>query len=65
MLIELYLNREEGVEEDTILDVYFKRIQVTWAKIFGNLSKMQFKQCLKFMNNSLLHDYRKLREEEI
>jgi|LauGreDrversion4_2_1035121.scaffolds.fasta_scaffold05591_8 hypothetical protein len=26
---------------------------------------MQFKQCLKFMNGSLLHDYRKLREEEI
>jgi hypothetical protein len=48
----LYLNdySEEGIDEDTILDVYFKQIQVSWALIFGKLSKLWFDRCLKFMN---------------
>jgi len=48
-----------------VLDIYFKQIQVTWAKIFGNLSKMSFDKCSKLMLNSLNQDFRKLKEEEI
>jgi hypothetical protein len=55
---------EEDVEDVTILDIYYKQIQTTWSKIFGILSKMQFEKGMKFINNSLMNDFRKMKEEE-
>jgi len=56
---------EDDVEEPTILDIYYKQIQVTWAKIFGFLSKFSFDKGMKFINNSLQMDFRKVKEDEI
>jgi predicted transcriptional regulator len=56
---------EEEIEEESILDVYFKQIQVTWALIYGNLSKMSYDKCSKLMVNALNQDFRKMKEEDI
>jgi hypothetical protein len=56
---------EEGLDEETLLDIYFKQTQMTWAKIFGNVSKASFDKSMKFLMSALMHDYRKLKEEEI
>jgi uncharacterized protein YktA (UPF0223 family) len=55
---------EEGIEEESILDIYYKQIQVAWAKIYGQLSRTNFEKCMKFMMNALLQDYRKMKDEE-
>ena len=46
--------REEGIDEDTLFDIQFKQLQITWSKIFGDLSKLAFDKCMKFMMSSLL-----------
>ncbi len=56
---------EDDLEDVTILDIYYKQIQITWSKIFGFLSKFSFDKGMKFINKSLQVDYRKMKEEDI
>ena len=55
---------EEGLEEETIFDLYFKQVQVAWARIYGQVSRTSFEKCMKFLMSALLQDFRKLTAEE-
>ena len=43
----------------------FKQVQMAWAKVYGNISQVNFDRSLKYFMNAIMHDFRKLREDEI
>lgn len=52
----------------TIFDVHQCQIQLQWAQIFGQLSKLSsvtFDSCLGFINAALLHDHKLKKAEEL
>lgn len=52
----------------TIFDLHQNHIQLQWAQIFGQISKLSpvtFDSCLSFINSALLHDHRLKKADEL
>lgn len=57
--------KDEALEEESYLDKLFMAIQMRWSQIFGQISKISYEKCMKVFMNSLVQDYRKLKDDEI